>query len=49
MQDIMHKRRDFFCIFFGVADSSPYGNIYPEASDNTSSQITAMSSVMAHI
>ena len=33
---------------FGIADSSPYGNIYPEAADNISGRITTMSSTMIH-
>ena len=37
-----------FCVFFGIADSSPYGNIYPEAADNISGRITTMSSTMIH-
>ena len=38
-----------FCIFFLIADFSPYGNIYFETADNISGQINTMNSVMAHI
>lgn len=37
-----------FVYSFGIADSSPYGNIYPEAADNISGRITTMSSTMIH-